>query len=114
MSKFKMNLILSISSFCMFFSTILNKKRSSKKLFYTLGNTTSILNHSTTSNFTKNLDRTVMCIGAGLDLYFIKQRVHYLYLFLSISSFFMAKKKKKVIWHVSAHFWITILHNQLI
>ena len=96
------NKILTISSVLM---AIINVKYKFKP-FYVFGTLTSILNHSTSIESFKYLDRSVMVFGTFFDFYFtIKSKE------LFILSFFTAKKTGLVIFHLNAHLFNCKINN---
>jgi hypothetical protein len=104
------NKILTISSVLM---AIINVKYNFKP-FYIFGTLTSILNHSTSVESFKYLDRSVMVFGTFFDFYFtIKSKELFIYQIVSILSFFTAKKTGNVIFHLNAHLFITYLHFKI-
>ena len=120
------NPVLFKTSILMFGSTALAAlfmKHSVNKILlalYFFGDTTSILNHGMNSRLAQRLDRIVMAVGACCDLYYMKNITDKKYFgicvasFLSsISSYFISKifLKSRIVFHASAHFWVTVLHT---
>jgi hypothetical protein len=104
------NKILTISSILM---AVINVKYNFKP-FYIFGTLTSILNHSTSIESFKLLDRSVMVFGTFFDFYFtIKSKELFIYQIVSILSFFTTKKTGNVIFHLNAHLFITYLHFKI-
>ena len=72
------------------------------------------------SRLAQRLDRIVMAVGACCDVYYMKNITDKKYFgicvasFLSsISSYFISKifLKSRIVFHASAHFWVTVLHT---
>ena len=115
------NPILFGSSVCMTLSTIvcsvaLRYKVNKFLLFlYLFGDFTSMWNHGTHSMIARRVDRTVMAVGACIDLYYITDLRRLLFLMASISCYFISKTCKteemRISWHTNAHLWVSILHN---
>ena len=81
-----------------------------------LGIITSILNHGTNWVIFKYIDRTVMVSCAIIDAFIIYDFYnfynHFL-LILSINLYFIAKITKNDFYHMLCHYFIIILHNNL-
>ena len=109
------NKLLTVSSVCMFICNLFCKNKK-PKIVYFIGNTTSILNHSTSSELFKKLDRSFMVFGALVDTYYIIKIDKRLFILLgsSIVSFFISKKSKNVLFHLNSHLLINVLHCKLL
>jgi hypothetical protein len=108
------NKLLTVSSIGMFLNTLFCKNKK-LKIVYFIGNTTSILNHSTTNEVFKKLDRSFMIFGAFVDTYYILNTDKRLFILLgsSIASFFLSKRYG-VLFHLNSHLLINLLHLKLL
>jgi hypothetical protein len=84
------------------------------KSYYTLGLTTSVLNHGCNSRVLQIADRTAMGVGFFIDLYYARHVQELAFVLLSVSSYFISKKTKILYFHVLAHFFITVAHNKIL
>jgi hypothetical protein len=108
------NKLLTVSSVCMFVCNLFCKNKK-LKIVYFIGNTTSILNHSTSSELFKKLDRSFMVFGAFVDTYYILKTDKRLFILLgsSIVNFFVSKKYG-ILFHLNSHLLINFLHCKLL
>jgi len=117
MNKLKKINLLFISSIGMvlgnFFYIIISNKL--LKYYYILGLSTSLLNHGTSNLIIfRYIDRLTMFIGVFVDYYNITNYHDLLLLIIIISCYFYSKLNININYHITAHFLITILHNNLL
>jgi hypothetical protein len=84
------------------------------KGFYLLGLTTSVLNHGFKTRPLQILDRSVMKVGAVIDLFYITDEYQFILWFCAIYFYFFSKIIKNTTFHVFAHIFVTGLHNNIL
>jgi len=114
---------LFVSSVCMVIGNvpfIIISQNNILKIIYTLGLTTSCLNHYYQSKCKtlQILDRTVMTVGACIDLVYMDTLFEFILWYSAIYFYFFSKTLKSVgfkyTFHFFSHFLVTILHNQIL
>ena len=90
------------------------------KILYTTGLVTSCLNHYYQSKckFLQRIDRSVMTIGAIIDLVYMDTLLEFILWYSAIYFYFFSKTLKSLgfqdTFHVFSHLFVTLLHNQLL
>jgi len=81
-------------------------------IVYFIGDFTSIWNHGFHSRFAIIVDRSVMCTGALIDLWYMgNDYIIFVPFTLAIFCYFISKKIKIKYAHVLAHVFISISHT---
>ena len=89
-------------------------------ILYTTGLVTSCLNHYYQSKCKtlQILDRTVMTVGACIDLVYMDTLLEFILWYSAIYFYFFSKTLKivgfKDTFHMFSHFLVKLLHNQLL
>ena len=109
-----------MSSLCMAAHTLIHILTTKRKLnidlmiLYITGITTNLLNYGTCNKYLIILDKSVMSIGACIDLYYIYKPEEYILLFFTLVFYFLSIITKNVYFRSWTHITITILHNTMI
>ena len=85
------------------------------KWYYLLGIITSVLNHgNANTHLFIYLDRSVMAVGAVMDIFYMDTIYKWILWSLAIKCYFISKLTGNKYFHVGAHFFVTILHNLIL